>query len=614
MVRCVPGSTPLNAIDGRRAYAPRFWFAIAILASVLLLGTTAPWAQGSGSEAPRPRTLKPRTLQPPPKPAESPGGAVTDKSPKAGEESVRIDTLETIAAESVGILGEAEGGFGSAMWAGTPRSVVGAVLSELPVRTASAAMRDLARRLLLSAATAPEGSSSTNLLALRASLLADMGDLQGVGDLLAAVAGRFEDPRLDRVESESRLLANDHARACSLAADAADAAAGIDDYWPKLVAFCQVLAGEADRAALSVSLLRETGVTDRNYFTLMDVLLGTAAKPPESLANAGILHLAMASWAKVTVSADALAANGPAVLNHFAGNKVLSMELRLEAAERAEIAGVLSTDALRHLYDRIAFPDDALSNPLTWAESEGGPAGRALLYRTAVEEALPAARAEAVAHAHRLGRESGRYGSAVRTFLPVLKTIPADPVVAWFAPEAARALLIGGAPERAIDWLALMRTLRRSGPNEADPVVALEPILRLTGAAEATGVTPADLETWWRQAQAREGAARQAVVLFTLLSALGESVPETLWVETLRYQGRSLAPLPSSAVWHRLEVAATEGRIGETVLLALIAMGEEGPAEASPIVTGRVIENLMRIGLEADARRFAIEAAVAAGL
>ena len=551
-------------------------------------------------------------LQPPPKPAEAPGGAAIDKSPKAGEESVRIDTLETIAAESVGILGEAEGGFGSGMWAGTSRTIVEAVLSELPVRTASAAMRDLARRLLLSAATAPVGPSTTNLLALRVSLLADLGDLQGVSNLLAAVAGRFEDPRLDRVESEMRLLANDHARACSLAAGAVD---GEDnDYWRKLVAFCQVLAGEADRAALSISLLRETGVADRNFFMLMDVLLGAATKPLQSFPNAGILHLAMASWAKVAVLADALAVNGPAVLRHFADNQVLNMELRLEAAERAEVAGVLATESLRQLYARTTFPEDAKTNPLSWAESEKGPAGRALLYRTAIDEALPAARAEAVAHAHRLGKEGGRYGSAVRTFLPVLETIPADPVVAWFAPEAARALLIGGAPERAADWLALMRTLRRSDPNEADPVVALEPILRLTGAAEAAGVGPADLELWWRQAQAREGSARQAVVLFTLLAALGESVPETLWIETLGYQGRSLAPLPSSAVWHRLEVAATEGRIGETVLLALVALGEEGPAEASPIVTGRVIENLMRIGLEADARRFAMEAAVAAGL
>jgi hypothetical protein len=55
-------------------------------------------------------------------------------------------------------------------------------------------------------------------------------------------------------------------------------------------------------------------------------------------------------------------------------------------------------------------------------------------------------------------------------------------------------------------------------------------------------------------------------------------------------------------------------RIGEVVLLSLIALGEGGPGQAEPIVLSKIMESLNVVGLENEVRALALEAAVAAGL
>ncbi|HEC14305.1 MAG TPA: hypothetical protein ENI72_00975, partial [Rhodospirillales bacterium] len=111
----------------------------------------------------------------------------------SGETAVQIDSLKTIDPDTAGVLGDGEGGFGIDMWNGTPRGVVDVFLPNLPVSSASPAMRDLMHRLLLTIAAVPKGADEKNeggLIELRTKLLADMGDFDGVNRLLDAVPGR----------------------------------------------------------------------------------------------------------------------------------------------------------------------------------------------------------------------------------------------------------------------------------------------------------------------------------------------------------------------------------------------------------------------------------------
>ncbi len=549
---------------------------------------------------------------------QSPDALRTVPPAPAVEKGIQVDALTSIDPDTVGVLNEDEGGYGVAMWNGTKRASIEALLPRLPVNTASAGMRDLMRRLLLSPATVPEAGKkdktvkSGGLVALRVRLLADMGDLDGADKLLDATPLRNQNQALVRVEADNLFLTNDNARACSLAAG--QVRENDAPYWQKAFIFCQALAGEADKAALGVSLLRELGTEDPVYFILIDALTGGQKAVIDSLQNPSPLHLAMARAAKVQLPADVISSSRPAVLRTIAISPNASVELRLEAAERAEAAGALDAESLRQLYTSISFTEDELSNPLSKAEAESGPLSRALLYRTAVIQTVPTAQAEAVGRALSLGREGGRYASTVRVFMPVLRRIPPSPEMLWFANEALRGFLVTRDEQGAAAWFSVLRASAMFDEKARAALAAVSPVARLAGSEEAKHWDSTRLAAWWEDTRERPDARERASLLFSLLEGLGDVVPDDVWEALLGGTERTTAVMPHPALWYRLASAADAGRKGETVLLVLLALGEGGPAQAGPVVLRRVLTSLIAVGLNTEARALAVEAAVAADL
>jgi hypothetical protein len=439
-----------------------------------------------------------------------------------------------------------------------------------------------------------------------------MGDFSGVNALLDATPARHRNDRMMRVESDSRLLANDIARACALAT--AQIQKQDNPYWQKAFIFCQALAGEHDKAALGVALLSEAGEDDQIFFTLVDALASGQAAVLESLPDPSPLHLAMARAAKAQLPADVISTDRPGVLRTIAISPNAPVELRLEAAERAEASGALPVDALRQLYSSITFSDEDLANPLTKAEAESGPLSRALLYRTSIIQTVPTAQAEAVARALALGREGGRYASTVRAFMPVLKRIRPSTELVWFAPEAVRALMIGGLPEAAEDWLGLLRASALFDTESGAVLGALMPVARLALTTDTW--SPDMLRIWWEGEKSRDGARERAALLYTLFESLGEPVPQKLWEALFDGPDRTTVAMPHPALWYRLAKASGDGagRVGETILLSLLAIGEGGPGAADPVILRRVLTSLGAVGLEKEARSLAVEAALSAGL
>ncbi|MDE0795678.1 MAG: hypothetical protein OSB76_08630, partial [Alphaproteobacteria bacterium] len=118
---------------------------------------------------------------------------------------------------------------------------------------------------------------------------------------------------------------------------------------------------------------------------------------------------------------------------------------------------------------------------------------------------------------------------------------------------------------------------------------------------------------------------RQAAAFFTLLEATGRSVPGALWQSLLDRPftgdaggggvGDAGEGVGLNAVWtHSLEAASMDARLGETVLLATVGVGDAGDKGLSLADAARMIVALRRVGLEAEARRLAVETAMAAGL
>ena len=590
--------------------------------AVVVASSAAGWAQQGPPAVDKPLRLMPlpqpsEGRSPRPPEPETPGPEVPTEAPAPGPQlqGPRIETnaLETIDPDSTGTLTANEGGLGEAMWAETSRALVDALLPHLPVNATSSAMRDLMRRLLTSRAAAPKGEAGKgSLIGLRVRLLAAMGDLSGVDTLLGAIPGRGENDELARIEADVSFLTNDNSRACSLARSRIESQD--DAYWRKAFIFCQALAREHDKAALGAALLREMGEDDAAFFALIEALAGDGEASLPTLPEPTPLHLALARVAKARLPADVVASNRPGVLRTIAMSPNAPVEVRLEAAERAEAAGALDIDALRQLYTSVSFTQEELANPLSRAEAEAGPMSRALLYRTALIQTVPMAQTEAIVRALELGREGGRYASTARVFLPLLKRIPPSREMIWFAPQAIRAFLVIGEHDAAQAWFGLLRGSAMFNVTSAAALRALAPLARLAGSREVADLRADSLRAWWKDVENRDDARERASLLYTLFEGLGEPVPAALWEALLGGAQRATVAMPEPALWYRLASAARAGRVGETVLLTLLVLGEGGPGQANPVVLRRVLTSLADVGLTGPARAMAVEAAVAAGL
>lgn len=550
---------------------------------------------------------------------DDPGGSVQSVEPAeptsptgAKNTGIQVDQLGDVNADTAGLLDDASGGLGAGMWRGTSRAVAMAMLRALPVGAPSVAMESLARRLLLTTAAVPDGDGEPGaLISLRAEKLAAMGATRRVLRLLEVTPGSESLPRLVRIEAESRLLSGDYARACGLASSSMDR--NPTTFWQKLFTLCQVLSGAKAEAELGVSLLREVGDDDPVYFSLIDGLLRDAKPTIGSLPEPTPLQLAMARIAKAQLPEDVLVTERPGALAAIATSPNAAVAIRLEAAERAAATAALSPAELREIYAAVQFDEETLANPLSAAEEAPGPRARALLYQTSVDQSVDAARAESAMMALSLARDVGLYQTTARVFAPMLEAIPARTDLIWFAPEAVRAFVVTERDERSREWYRLMEANALFSGEARDALSLLVPLRHLAD----DDAIPLSLEAVnnWRSALGDDAAINEKSALFyTLLGALGRPAPDGAWDALPLSVERAPVPLPGAVLWHRLDTAAQDGRVAETVLSALLVLGDGGPARVNSLVVKRVVESLRAIGLDADARAVAVEAALAGGL
>ncbi len=530
---------------------------------------------------------------------------------------VVVGKISTIDPSSVGLLSLEDGGFGSDMWRGSDRAFVEALIPRLPVQTLSPVMQNLTRRLLLSEARVPAGTpTAPSLLGLRVERLSASGQTDLVRDLLRLAPSRLKDAALARAEVDSMLLSGNHAGACTnIEALLSDSD---DPYWLKGLTFCKALNGESAAAQLGVSLLQEQGGTgDDSFFELVASLVGDSKNAPGTLIDPSPLHMAMLRAARLDVPDDAVPGARPAILRSIATSPNAPLATRLLAAERAEAAGALSPDALAAIYESVEIPPEDLLAWQTLAVEEAGPRINALLYQVALTESGAVNRARVVVTALSRARVAGGFNTISRVMREICSAIDPTPSLAWAASEIGRALLAAGDTASARRWFDMMHQKAvEQVPDAALAFLDLWPLIQLMDVEGSLGWNPDALLGWWEGERSRAGdsAYERAAIVLTLMDAVGYDVPESLWQELMEASLTVTAYLPSVQLWRALETASQDFRVGETILLSLLALGEVGPAVANPTTLHAVISALRRVGLEADARSLALESALSKGL
>jgi hypothetical protein len=547
----------------------------------------------------------PVSLSPAPPATTTPAGSAPSApdaaAPSSSDDGISAQPLAPINSSWVGTLGTADRALPRDMWATTPKRLVAAALPLLQPTT-SPVLQDLARRLLLSDAVAPPGqleAGRPGLAALRVGRLLALGRIDGIG-LLDILPQAELSEALERDGLELRFAANDVAGACRLARSGA--ARYRDPWWDRAVVACQALAGQFDEAGLGLSAMRDRKTLDDPVFaTLIEIIDGRRGRV-EKLPDPTPMRMALLAAAKQPLPTEALASAGPAALAVWATSDKVPPLQRLAAAERAEAFGAMPPDALGLLYGGAAVKPAERRAALAAGAMPTTPRARAILYAMARDDTAPAARVAALTPLLAEARQRGAFVTMARLVAPLVTELPAGQPLQGFAAEAARVLLAVGHPDQAAPWIDL----------------ANRPELRVLAALESptpTGAAPPlPLKAAAASLTARDtGAApRRIDLLIALATAFGDSLEDISIAPLLQavHQGA----LPGAALWLDQQQAASGGRVGETVLATLLIAQSGDHLTEEPILLMRAIAGLRAVGLDADARAMAIEAALDAGI
>ncbi|HUN50059.1 MAG TPA: hypothetical protein VMU42_03030, partial [Candidatus Sulfotelmatobacter sp.] len=420
-----------------RLAGPALALLLAVSSSSLVLAQVGPPVQLVPREpAPQATPLPPPPGTAPAAPAPTPAAPAPDQPPVLEVEpgGIQVGKLAAVDPSSTGTLDEGNGGLPSSLWRGTPASLVDVLLPKLSAST-SPALQLLARRLLLSTAAVPAGTTAAvpNLLALRIQALDRLGLVEDAGKLAQAAPGQFADPNFILASRDAFWLSGNTKAACGRLNQQADAAR--DQAWAKASAFCHALVGEHEAASISAELMREQNVSDVHFFALFGVVNGESDIKLASLPDPPPLILAMLRASNKPVPPDVLKGAPPATFAAVAAMGNAAPALRVAAAERAAAFGGVTPAGLGKLYLQQSFPPELLAKAPTAAKANKDGLGNALMYQAVQAEKVPAAEAEAIAAAFALAR-----GAAVppplwlqRLYGPILFRIAPGPGVVWFA-------------------------------------------------------------------------------------------------------------------------------------------------------------------------------------
>ncbi len=587
-----------------------------------------------------------------------PDGAAAPQGP-----SVDVGDLAAPGVDRIGLVDTSAGGFSSQLWRGTDLDLLKRVLPQLPKRLSSPALRYLAKNLLLSpgappVAANPNGSAAEGgetltasqwLLETRASTLAGLGDWAEVQALLDLVPSDQLTEGLRRLRTEANLVGNRVSDAC--AQTQAALAASPDTYWQKIQVFCQLDINQSSAAGLGLALLREQRVDDPGFFWAVDVLGGGKPPLPANFTKLEPLHYAMLrkagavmptniadlqakitdpstlGWLAALPLAEEVVPKGDKTPANVRRDRRQAMEnARVVMAERAVAAGTLNVDALRVAYRSVNIKDPA-PPPLTQIKADD-PRGRAFLFQSALAQTLPTSRAEVIALALNLVRDDrGQSGPPLTVMGPVyaqmLSEMEPTGELVWFSGVAARGLIAAGpadkvAAEKAKGWLTLARSMSRTSREAGQIGDSLWPIDRLMTSNTAGPTIPPQAIAAFGAAlpantPAEQIAAKQEVVL-SVLTAAGEPLTAADWLPAMGGPAHVNGAGLSAHLANGLALAAKDGRTGETAALALVAMGEDGPARTDLATLQQVIQALRLAGREADARALGAEALLVLGL
>ncbi len=397
------------------------------------------------------------------------GPRLEQAEPAKPSSDIEVNRLGTIDLEAVGTLDSGNGGLGSDMWRGSKLHVVLRFMSRLSDQIDSPSLRELAGRLLLSAAVPPAGrvkSESDSLLKLRIEHLAALGQIEGLEELLRVVPERNADEAIQRARVEAYLLAGNADQACRSVRNVVGQGKQ-SLYWQKALVFCQIHAGEMAGAALGVGLLREQSSGDEDTFIALAEAASGGASDIPVVGNPSVFELSILQRLDVSLADETAQEIHPGMLFAMARSPDLELERRIEVAEEAVALGVLPAADLGQLYTQVEIPEADLAAFRSRAVEWDGSRARALRYQAAMADAASAKdQVDMIAAALDAAPSPQDYLAVARLYEPVLLILEPTAELSDFTATAGQALFALGRFQKAEAWMALARQEAMTTPSQ----------------------------------------------------------------------------------------------------------------------------------------------------
>ncbi len=523
-------------------------------------------------------------------------------------QAIRETPLGKTGGEGAGTLERGPGfgrGFGAGMWRGTARRVIMDVLPRLPVALASPVRRSLARRLLLSQAAVPGGTGGFALTGTRLELLYAMGALKDVVRLAKRAGAK--DGLARRALLSARMLSGANRPTCAELESLLKAGPGA--FAERALIACYALTGQHFRALGALRMMSEQGSNLSRRFRL----LVAAQEDPSvarglNLSRLDALEVVLLASGKLWLPAQVSKIVHPAHLRALALSGGRPVRRRIALAERAFRLGAIDVAEMASAYTalkvRAAVRAAATRLTLKMYRAET----RAILYQAAVGAESDAGRLVILATWWRLSQAAGDWRTTAALTLPMIGKL--EPAVRWrpYAASIARAYLATGQYQAADPWFDL---LHKAPFRDQRAYARLRVLMHLARGAHVR-LSRQDLADWVRAQRRRGASPRQALRLYRLVAALGDAgKDQPVW---RAITGGAASARPSPAVWRGVRAIARERKIGETVMLTLVQLGERDLKNVPATGLHGAILALLDVGLVREARALAVEAAIASGM
>ena len=543
--------------------------------------------------------------------------------------TVKVSDLPKSNPSWIGSLSFDDGGLGWDMWKDTDLSFVKLLLDELPVNAPSPAMRNLAKRLLISEAYQPKKKEEKGLRAISPSgkpievmdsdatflpiRFAKLASL-GAKDELLALSKRvpIEDMVGEMAKSAiyARLLSGETDKVCGEVVGFAKRTN--ETYWRKALIVCQLIKGDRDAALLSLELLLAELSSEDEFSELIYALADESNKikfDEESI----YFKILIAVLPGKQLDKHRLNLE-PSGLSVVAQNIDLPWDIRMLAAEKAVLAGSLSSIYLAELASQYNFKEEIFSRAASESNSMEGFKARTLLLQAAARNTSLIERARFLRLLLDRADKDLIFKVYAEVSMPILSTVKPRSDLTWFASSAARSAIAGGNYTLASNWLSVLGKTIDLDYESSGSLLRLLPLIAISGESLPSPFNQRQATDVWSGLSdnfTRIDKEKRASRLLVLLSAMGIEPKPGAWKDIISPQNLYVnEKIPSTALRYQLHDAAKNKRIAEVVSISLIMLGSEGPSKSGLVSLNAVIRALREVGLESDAREIAIEAAI----